>query len=47
MNVYLLANDWSAVVAFIGDKLVGLRVQEEQECEGLDINSHGENTDHG
>nr|MBA2815359.1 Ammonia transporter [Candidatus Pantoea persica] len=38
---------WSAVVAFIGFKLanmiVGLRVPEEQECEGLDVNSHGEN----
>ncbi|AFJ47940.1 ammonium transporter AmtB [Shimwellia blattae] len=38
---------WSAVVAFIGFKLadviVGLRVPEEQEREGLDVNSHGEN----
>ena len=38
---------WSAVVAFIGYKLadmtVGLRVPEEQEREGLDVNSHGEN----
>ncbi|MDU3302862.1 MAG: ammonium transporter, partial [Enterobacter ludwigii] len=35
---------WSAVVAFIGYKLadmtVGLRVPEEQEREGLDVNSH-------
>ena len=38
---------WSGVVAYIGFKLadviVGLRVPEEQEREGLDVNSHGEN----
>jgi Amt family ammonium transporter len=38
---------WSGVVAFIGykiaDMVVGLRVPEEQEREGLDVNSHGEN----
>lgn len=38
---------WTAVVAFIGfkvaDMMVGLRVPEEQEREGLDVNSHGEN----
>ncbi|MDI4516795.1 ammonium transporter, partial [Escherichia coli] len=38
---------WSAVVAWIGFKVaamtVGLRVPEEQEREGLDVNSHGEN----
>ena len=38
---------WSGVVAFIGykvaDMTVGLRVPEEQEREGLDVNSHGEN----
>ncbi|MEO7741769.1 MAG: ammonium transporter [Usitatibacter sp.] len=37
---------WSAVVAFIAykiaDILIGLRVPEEQEREGLDITSHGE-----
>ncbi len=37
---------WSGVVAFIGykivDVLVGLRVSEEEEREGLDIASHGE-----
>jgi len=37
---------WSAVVAFIAFKLVdlviGLRVSEEDEREGLDISSHGE-----
>ncbi|WP_421589205.1 ammonium transporter AmtB [Rahnella aceris] len=38
---------WSGVVAFIGykvaDMIVGLRVPEEQEREGLDVNIHGEN----
>jgi Amt family ammonium transporter len=38
---------WSGVVAFVGfkvaDIVVGLRVSEEQEREGLDLNSHGEN----
>ncbi|OIV46553.1 ammonium transporter [Sodalis sp. TME1] len=38
---------WSGVAAFIGfkiaDMMVGLRVSEEQEREGLDVNSHGEN----
>ncbi|EEN0217646.1 ammonium transporter AmtB [Salmonella enterica] len=38
---------WSGVVVFVGyklaDILVGLRVPEEQEREGLDVNSHGEN----
>ncbi|ADP11807.1 ammonium transporter [Erwinia sp. Ejp617] len=38
---------WTAVVAFVGfkvaDMAVGLRVSEEQEREGLDVNSHGEN----
>jgi len=37
---------WTAVVAFvafkIADMLVGLRVTQDQEREGLDINSHGE-----
>ena len=37
---------WSAVVSFIAFKLVdlviGLRVSEEDEREGLDISSHGE-----
>jgi len=37
---------WSAVVAFvaykIADVLVGLRVPEEEEREGLDITAHGE-----
>ncbi|CAK9884127.1 MAG: Ammonia channel [Candidatus Erwinia impunctatus] len=38
---------WTAVVAFvafkIADKIVGLRLPEDQEREGLDVNSHGEN----
>jgi Amt family ammonium transporter len=37
---------WSGVVAFVAFKLVdlviGLRVTEEEEREGLDISSHGE-----
>jgi ammonium transporter, Amt family len=41
---------WSAVAAFIAfkiaDILVGLRVTEEEEREGLDINSHGETAYH-
>jgi Amt family ammonium transporter len=41
---------WSGIVAFIAYKLVdiviGLRVPEEQEREGLDINSHGETAYH-
>ncbi len=42
---------WSGVVSFIAFKLVdmviGLRVTEEQEREGLDISSHGETAYHG
>ncbi|MFM1817943.1 MAG: hypothetical protein RL364_803 [Pseudomonadota bacterium] len=42
---------WSAVVAYvcykIVDVLVGLRVPEESEREGLDISSHGESAYHG
>ncbi len=42
----LLTIVWSAVVSFIAFKLVdlviGLRVSEEEEREGLDISSHGE-----
>jgi Amt family ammonium transporter len=37
---------WSAVVSFVAYKLVdlvlGLRVSEEEEREGLDITAHGE-----
>jgi Amt family ammonium transporter len=42
----LITMVWSAVVAFICfkivDMVVGLRVSEESEREGLDITSHGE-----
>jgi Amt family ammonium transporter len=42
---------WSGVVSFIAYKLVdmviGLRVTEEEEREGLDISSHGETAYHG
>ena len=41
---------WSAVVAFIAykivDMIVGLRVPERSEREGLDINEHGESGVH-
>jgi Amt family ammonium transporter len=41
---------WSAVVSFVAfkivDMLVGLRVPEEEEREGLDIASHGESAYH-
>ena len=41
---------WTAVMAFISykitDLIVGLRVTEEEEREGLDINSHGETAYH-
>jgi len=37
---------WSGVVSFVAFKLIdiviGLRVKEEEEREGLDISSHGE-----
>ena len=37
---------WSSVVAYIAfkiaDKLVGLRVSQEEEHDGLDITTHGE-----
>jgi Amt family ammonium transporter len=42
---------WSGVVAFIAykiaDMIVGLRVTEEEEREGLDVNYHGETAYHG
>ena len=41
---------WSGVVAFVAyklvDMIVGLRVSEEEEREGLDISSHGETAYH-
>ncbi|MCW2474746.1 MULTISPECIES: ammonium transporter AmtB [unclassified Symbiopectobacterium] len=43
----IVAFIWSGVAAFIAFKVadlaVGLRIPEEQEREGLDVNSHGEN----
>ena len=46
----LVTIGWSAVVAFISFKIVdlviGLRVSEEEEREGLDISSHGESAYH-
>jgi Amt family ammonium transporter len=42
----LITIAWSAIVAFIAfkivDMMVGLRVAEDEEREGLDIVSHGE-----
>jgi len=42
----LVAMVWSAVVSFVAykitDLVIGLRVPEEEEREGLDITSHGE-----
>ncbi len=47
----LITIAWSAVVAFVAykivDMVVGLRVSEEAEREGLDITSHGETAYHG
>ena len=41
---------WSAVVAFVAykvvDLIIGMRVPEEEEREGLDITSHGESAYH-
>jgi len=41
---------WTAVVAWISyliaNMVVGLRVTEEEEREGLDVNSHGETAYH-
>jgi Amt family ammonium transporter len=41
---------WSAVVSFVAykivDVIVGLRVPEDEEREGLDITSHGEQAYH-
>jgi len=47
----LLTVVWSGVVSVVAFKLVdmviGLRVTEEEEREGLDISSHGESAYHG
>ena len=46
LKAVLLTIVWSGVVAFVAYKIVdlviGLRVSEEEEREGLDITSHGE-----
>jgi ammonium transporter, Amt family len=51
LKAVLVTVVWSGVVSFIAFKLVdlvvGLRVSEEEEREGLDINSHGETAYHG
>jgi Amt family ammonium transporter len=50
LKAVLLTVVWSGVVAYlaykVADLLVGLRVTEEEEREGLDINSHGETAYH-
>jgi Amt family ammonium transporter len=50
LKAVLLTIVWSGVVAYVSYKLadmfVGLRVTEEEEREGLDINSHGETAYH-
>ena len=46
LKAVLLTVVWSGVVAFVAfkivDLIIGLRVTEEEEREGLDISSHGE-----
>ncbi len=50
LKAVLLTVVWSGVVSFVAyfvaEKLVGLRVNEEDEREGLDISSHGETAYH-
>ncbi len=50
LKAVLLTIVWSGVVSFIAyfivDKVIGLRVNEEDEREGLDISSHGETAYH-
>ena len=51
LKAVLVTLVWSGAVAYISykiaDTVVGLRVPEEEEREGLDINSHGETAYHG
>jgi Amt family ammonium transporter len=51
LKAVLLTVVWSSVVSFVAYKLVdmviGLRVSEEEEREGLDISAHGETAYHG
>jgi Amt family ammonium transporter len=50
LKAVLLTIVWSGVVSFVAyfivDKVVGLRVNEEDEREGLDISAHGETAYH-
>ena len=50
LKAVLLTIIWSGVVSFVAyfivDKVIGLRVNEEDEREGLDISSHGETAYH-
>jgi Amt family ammonium transporter len=50
LKAVLLTIVWSGVVSFVAykivDLLIGLRVPEEEEREGLDITSHGETAYH-
>jgi Amt family ammonium transporter len=50
LKAVLLTVVWSGVVAFVAyklvDMIVGLRVAEDEEREGLDISSHGESAYH-
>ena len=51
LKAVLLTIVWSGVVSFVAYKIVdlviGLRVSEEEEREGLDISAHGETAYHG
>ena len=51
LKAVLLTVVWSGVVSVIAykivDMVIGLRVSEEEEREGLDISSHGETAYHG
>jgi ammonium transporter, Amt family len=50
LKAVLLTIVWSGVVSFVAYKIVdlviGLRVSEEEEREGLDISAHGETAYH-
>ena len=50
LKAVLVTIAWSGVVSlvayFIVDKTIGLRVNEEDEREGLDISAHGETAYH-
>ena len=50
LKAVLVTIVWSGVVSFVAyfivDKVIGLRVTEEEEREGLDISAHGETAYH-